>query len=136
MNSWNPWAIKIYLYLISTANEGPREWEGITIGRGQTVRSLRAIQNDVSYIIHYSRDPNRLKTPSHSTVKRILDHLKMKQLIDIKMLQRGMLITVSNYEYLASTSIIKMLHADLSKVKQPKRPKNEGPQWMFEEGLL
>ncbi|NIP32838.1 hypothetical protein GWN26_09075 [Candidatus Saccharibacteria bacterium] len=109
---------------------------GITIGRGQTVRSLRAIQKDASYIIHYSRDTNRLKTPSLSTVKRIMDDLKMKQLIDYKMVQQGMLITINNYDYLSSTPITKMVHQDLSKVEQPKRPKNEGPQWMFDEGLL
>lgn len=136
MHSWNPWKLKIFLYLVWSANEREAEWRGIKIKRGQTFRSLNTITDGVSYIIQYSSDMNRSKKPSISTVKRILDDLKMKRLIDIKVERSGMLITINDYEYLSTAPITKMANQSLGKVVKQKRPRNEGPQWMREAGLI
>jgi hypothetical protein len=66
----------------------------------------------------------------------VIEDLKMKHLIDVKLVHKGMLITINHYEYLSTTPITKMVHANLGKVKHPGRPKNEGPQWMKDEGLI
>lgn len=140
MQSWNPWKLKIYLTLVSKANEKETVWKEVNIGRGQLVRSLRTIQDEVSYIIHYTSDPNRVKKPSLSTVKRVIDNLKMKQLIDIKALQHGMIITVNNYEVLVNTPFTKMIQHFESKVKQDKTTTAEllkrhtnAPNWLLKE---
>lgn len=140
MESWNPWKIKIYLYLVSKANEKDSEWKGIHISRGQLFRSLRTIRDDVSYIIHYTNDPNRQKKPPVSTVKRVIDNLKMKQLIDVKMEQHGMLITVNNYEVLFNTPFIKMVQQFRGKVVQERataaemlRRHTNAPDWLLKE---
>lgn len=62
--------------------------------------------------------------------------MKVKHLIDYKMLHHGMLITVKNYDKIASMPLIKVLHTNLGKVLQQTMPQNEGPKWMKEEGLL
>jgi len=136
LQSWNPWKIKVYFYLIATANEYDREWRGITIKRGQTIRSLRKIQDAVSYIIQYSSDTNRNRKPSISTVKRVIEDLKVKHLIDVEVVHDGMLITVNHYEYLSNVPITKMVHKNLGKVKQQNAPLHRVPKWMKDEGLI
>ena len=134
--SWNPWKTKIYLYLISCANETDGDWRGIKIKRGQTIRSIRTIQSDISYIIQYSQDANRNKTPSTTTVKRILNDLKMKHLIEVEVLQFGMLININNYNRLISMPFGKVLQLSQSEAVQPDPDKKYGglkaPDWMLE----
>ena len=136
IQSWNPWKLKIYFDLLGRANYKDRDWEGIEIKRGQTLTSLRRIADDISYVIQYTDEHNRIKKPSTSTVKRIIEDLKMKHYIDTKMVHRGMIITVNHYEYFATTSILKMLHSFNVKMTQRKLPQNEGPQWMKDAGLI
>jgi hypothetical protein len=140
LDNWNPWSIKVYLYLVSHANEKEVVWNEISIERGQLVRSLRTIQERVSYIIQYADAQNREKKPSLATVKRIIDNLKMKQLIDTKMIQHGMIITVNNYNMLVNTPFVKMIQQLDHEVKQDKqtaaemlRRHTDAPDWLLKE---
>jgi len=134
-NSWNPWKLKVYMYLISCANEKETEWQGVKIKRGQTIRSLSTIQSSISYIIQYSKDTNRSRSPSRTTVQRILEDLKVKQLIDYKAVQQGMLITINNFNHLASTPFVKVVQSSTSEVVQQISEKYGGlkaPDWLLE----
>lgn len=119
------------------ANDHDSEWNGYNIKRGQLIRSASRIQNDISYIIHYTADSNRVKTPSITTVRRVLEDLKMKRFIDFKTVPHGYFITINNYEQLSNTPFTKMVRnignkMEHFKVSKKELLKPEGPKWLME----
>ncbi len=142
MQNWNPWKIKLYLCLICWANDEPSQWKDYTIKRGQLLRSLNTIRGGVAYHIQYTSDPNRVKTPSKTTVKRIIDTLKMERLIDYKVVPHGYIISINYYDTLCTTPFLKMVRKFDDKVERLKLTKREVrelqtrlPKWMYDEGL-
>lgn len=119
------------------ANEYQTEWLDYTIKKGELIRSASRIQSDISYIIKYSQDVNRNKTPSLTTVKRVLNDLKMDRFIDYKTVPHGYHITINNFEQLSNTPFTKMVRKIGDKMDrfQPSKKellKPKGPKWLME----
>jgi hypothetical protein len=118
MLSWNPWKIKIYLYLLDNANTENNVWKNIPIRRGQLIRSPKNIGNEVAYIIKYKKMMDRQHNqPSASTVRRILEDLEVTKLIKCEVIKNATLITICNYDTIIKMPMVELAHADLAEVK-------------------
>jgi len=91
----SPWKLKIWIYLIGNANYQSNNYMGISIERGQLIRSYRTIANDCSYKIGY-----RTKKPSYDTVRRVCEDLMKESRIHLRTVHCGTLITICKYNEL------------------------------------
>jgi len=67
----SPWKLKIWIYLIGHANHKDSTVMGISVKRGQLIRSYRKIVEDCSYKVGF-----RTKKPSLDTIKGVCDALE------------------------------------------------------------
>ncbi|MDR7865788.1 MAG: hypothetical protein RIN56_03165 [Sporomusaceae bacterium] len=68
--------------------------EGIHVGRGQLLRSLRKLQDDLAYI-----ENNARKIYPLGSLKRAIDRLRLEQRLNVSFTEHGTLFTVINYEH-------------------------------------
>lgn len=91
----SPWKLKIWVYLIGNANHTDGQFKGISIKRGQLIRSYRRIAKDCGYYVGY-----RYEKPSVSTVKRICEDFTKDARTTRRTTHAGTLFTICNYNEL------------------------------------
>lgn len=126
--NWNPWVLKIFVYFMNTANETPSVFRNIPIHRGQLIRSLDTIIDDLKYPVEQMtidrRD--RYHKLKRRTLERYLDYMvQVADLIEKQKTRFGLLITVKKYDELARLPFSELALLDTKEVALIK--KTSGP---------
>ena len=92
--SQDPHHLRLWTYLLLSAkwDEKPVQKGGVTIGRGQVLKSFRRIADENEW-----RENRALKKWSTSRVKRMLDWLRENEMVSLHGTELGTLITISNF---------------------------------------
>lgn len=99
-------AFRLYMLLIGRAAFKNIEIEGVSIERGQYLRSMRNLQKDLTTI-----DNNQLIEPDLCSIRRSIQFLVKKQLVTIENKgQKGTLFTVLNYHEMQQFEAGSMTH--------------------------
>ena len=116
---WNPWVLKIFVYFLSSANESETMFRNIPIRRGQLLRSLNTMIEDLKYPVEqmtidkrdrYYRIPKR-------TLERYLNYMtEVADLIEKQVTRVGLLISVKNYDALCKTPLTGLALLDTKEV--------------------
>jgi len=89
-----PCVRELWDYLLREANHRDVKYNGFTIKRGQLFRSYRQIRDDLSWHVGY-----RKERYSENQMKKGMKHLAKELMITTTKKPRGVLITISNYDY-------------------------------------
>ena len=125
--NWNPWVLKIFIYFISCANDEASMFFGIPINRGQLIRTIDRIAEDLKYPVEQmsidKRD--RYHKIKRRTLERYLSYMEeVAQLIKKKVTRKGLLITVNNYDYLSRLPLKELALLDSEEVAHIKTDNN------------
>jgi hypothetical protein len=92
--SQDPHHLRLWTYLLLSArwDEKPIQKGGVTIGRGQVLKSFRRIADENEWT-----ENRALKKWSPSRVKRMLDWLSENEMVSLHGTELGTLITISNF---------------------------------------
>jgi len=92
--SQDPHYLRLWTYLLLSArwDEKPIQKGGVTIGRGQVLKSYRRIADENEW-----RENRALKKWSTSRVKRMLDWLRENEMVSLHGTELGTLITIKNF---------------------------------------
>ncbi len=92
--SQDPHYLRLWTYLMLSArwDEKPVQKGGVTIGRGQVLKSFRRIADENEWT-----ENRALKRWSPSRVKRMLDWLRENEMVSLHGTELGTLITISNF---------------------------------------
>ena len=116
---WNPWVLKLMVYFVSCANDKPSMFRNIPIQRGQLLRSIPRIIDDLKYPVEQMSIDKRERYHEikRRTLERYLDYMvKVANLIDKKMTQVGLLITVKDYDALCQLPLKQLALLDSEEV--------------------
>ena len=91
----NPAEFRLFIWILSQAayTEEGTDYGKITVGKGQFLRSYRKLSEDLEYV-----ENRQVKRYSNWKIKRIVDSLKDKGIIEILETELGTLFTIRNYE--------------------------------------
>jgi hypothetical protein len=114
MKDWNPWTIKIFLWLVGNANTEPAVFKGIPIQVGQLLRSYRKIIKEIKYPIQQkSLDGTTVeKEIPLTTFTRHIDLLIKERRITTRAVQFGTLITIKDYDKLCNIPLNRLVQVE------------------------
>ena len=116
---WNPWVLKIFIYFVSCANEEPSVFRNIPIQRGQLLRTIDRIAEDLKYPVEQMTIEKRQRYHAlpRRTLERYLDYMvQVAQLIEKQKARFGLLITVKNYDSLSRLPLKDLALLDTNEV--------------------
>jgi len=90
----SPCVRELWDYLLREANHRDVKYDGFVIKRGQLFKSYRQIRDDLSWHVGY-----RKQRYSENQMKKGMKHLAKELMITTTKKPRGVLITISNYDY-------------------------------------
>jgi len=92
---------RLFLWIFGKAVYGKEiNYGNVTVKRGQYLRSIRKLQEDLEYI-----ENNKVTTPSKGTIERTIKSLVRKGMITTTTTELGTLFTVVNYSKYQPNSI-------------------------------